>query len=736
MRSNYSKRSLAMLLTLTGLGTASVAPAAPLLQVSTLTPPTAAFARGEWRVDVGQTYANPYDPRQISVDATFVDAAGDPRVMPAFWRPNKDTQGGAFYVRFAPDKPGPWTMHVDAVDTTGKRTSTDQKFDVAASNAPGLVRVADNKRYFRYDNGQTYFPIGINLAWPPGDERAAWYDKTFADMNRVGATFARVWMAHGPVVIETSKTGLGRYDETNAAYYDAILESADKHGVRVMLCFLNHRDFLVRDMWGPAGWPTSPYNAANGGPATLPGDVFTNDDARRHFRARLRYVVARYAAYTGLGFWELMNEQEFTPTPVPAEWDREMADYLTATDPYRRLVSTSAHVPDAVWQLPNMALTQAHLYGDGNQSDLVPAVLSSIRKHEKFAKPHLIAEYGIDGAGEDGKFDPAGRGTAFHNALWSAALGGSAGTTMHWWWDNYIWPKGLWRDFKPLADFVKPVHFAGKNFAPVRVTELRRKDATGYGDLTIPAAGGWGGKMDGPQTLPPNGRPEKPIVTYLCGPGHAGRYAPVEFDMDFPADSKLTLRAGRVNDYCLVRVSVDGKPIGETLFSATPGSPGIGKTEWTKEGHGYRAEGIEPRTLAAPIPAGRHRVTLDAVAGDWVTLSGVTFSNALDNHYAHLDAVAVQDGPTKETLAWVYDTRSTWKTDRDGPAIEPQSGVTLVVPNVTSGTWTATWWDTRAGRAVSTVRVSAKNNALTLDVPTFTRDIALRLSPADATAAK
>ena len=66
---------------------------------------------------------------------------------------------------------------------------------------------------------------------------------------------ARVWMAEPSVPLETVATGLGRYDDSTAAYYDAIFTAAQRHGVRVMLCLLNHRDFLLHDMWGAAGWP-------------------------------------------------------------------------------------------------------------------------------------------------------------------------------------------------------------------------------------------------------------------------------------------------------------------------------------------------------------------------------------------------------------------------------------------------------------------------------------------------
>ncbi|MDB5324821.1 MAG: hypothetical protein JWM57_390 [Phycisphaerales bacterium] len=706
-----------------------VAQAADTVQVRPPTSVPSAYTAAEWAVDVGRTYDNPYDPKQVAVDAVFIDAAGRKLVQPAFWRTAHANVPAGFCVRFAPDKFGRWTMHVDAHDDAGKRSSTEQSFDVAVSDRPGLLRVANNKRYFRFDNGRSYFPVGINLAWPPGDQRAEWYERTFATLAENGGNFARVWMAHTPVMIENGATGIGRYDDTNAEYFDRVLEAADRYGIRVMLCMVNHREFLVRDQWGDAGWPKSPYNAKNGGPATRPADFFSDPIARNAFKARLRYQVARYAALGGLGFWEFFNEQEFARTPVPTEWNAEMTAYLAALDPYHHLITTSAHVPPATYALPNMAITQAHLYGDGKTVDLVPAVTSTVLDHARFDKPHLIAEAGIDSNGPDTKYDPKGLGTAFHNEMWSAALAGSAGGAQYWWWDNYVEPKNLWREFRPLATFASEVDFASRDFRPVVVRGLHHANAVGRSDMVIPAAGGWGVTASRePVPVPPNGRPAKSLPSYFCGPTHQEEYVPINLDIDLPADSRLTLHAGQVSDYALLRVLVDGKPVGEMLFSATPGTPGTGPAKWEPEARGYRGPVTEPQSLANPIPVGKHRLTIDALAGDWVTLTGISLADAIDNRYANLDAIALQDAATKETLAWIYDPRSNWKNDLEEQSPSVQGDVTFDVPNVTDGSWNAIWYDTRKGGVVKTDHVTAGMGKLTLSVPAFTRDIALRLT--------
>src|SRR5438034_7711990 len=171
------------------------------------------------------------------------------------------------------------------------------------------------------------------------------------------------------------------------------------------------------------------------------------------FKRRLRYIIARYSAYTNIMCWELFNEQELSRVPVSKEWNAEMARYIKSIDPYQHLISNSAGLPDSVWRLDEISITQSHLYGTGDVIDLATPIVSSIRHHERFNKPHLVAEFGISYKGPDTEFDPNGEGTALHNSLWAAAMGGACGTAANWWWDNYVAPKNLWHVYRGIASF-------------------------------------------------------------------------------------------------------------------------------------------------------------------------------------------------------------------------------------------------------------------------------------------
>ena len=67
-----------------------------------------------------------------------------------------------------------------------------------------------------------------------------------------------------------------------------------------------------------------------------------------------------------------------------------------------------------------------------------------------------------------------------------------------------------------------------------------------------------------------------------------------------------------------------------------------------------------------PIATGKHKIVLDNIAGDWISLSSITISNAKSSRSADLNSLALQDASSGETLIWIYDATSNWQTDQSG----------------------------------------------------------------------
>ena len=403
--------------------------------------------------------------------------------------------------------------------------------------------------------------------------------------------------------LESERTGLGRYDLRNAAYFDDLLDLAGRGGIYVMLTINNHRELLDRDMWGPGQWPANPYNAANGGPAKMPIDFFTDPTARKFHERRLRYLVARYSAYTSMMCWELFNEQENTRLKnIPDDWNQQMAEYLHRIDPCDHLVSTSASLPGSVWKMNAMSITQSHLYGDGKTSELIMPAVDAPRKNAIFNKPHLIAEAGISFAKPDSAFDPDGKGTSLHNTLWASTMSGGMRR------DGLLVVGQLRRAEKCLARVGagrqvrrdRRLATAKLQTRAASCASWPTSDPETFTDLTIKSVGGgaWGFVNDQPLAVLSSGQVSGSLANYLCGPQKPEFQGRTTLDVDLPRTGDMTLHIAKVSDYATLRVRVDGELAKVFQFDASPGMPDHESTR-------SRAGG--PERLSSRGEPGSHR---------------------------------------------------------------------------------------------------------------------------------
>jgi hypothetical protein len=437
---------------------------------------------------------NPYNPDEIDLRVHFIAPSGKVIDVGAFWYHGFDYPIRRFIgepgwkARFTPGETGEWSAvaHIDREHLL----SGPLIFNVVDSNQHGFVRInPSNPRYFAFDDGNFFFPIGMNMAWWSGagdalTDYGKWMDAFAAN----GGNAIRVWMAEWSFGIEWNNTPLGNYDNRlqRAWLLDQIFAMAEERDIYILLVLLNCADF---NNWQTKGWDWNPYNAMKGGPLERPDQFATDPTARSLLQRRLNYIVNRWGYSTHLLAWEWWNEVNLAEIPeeLLLPWYKEMSAYLKGLDVNKHLITNSYAISDTSpsWLLLEMEIIQKHEYAHQESTmnkDLAERVVADLATLVGGAppKPALLGEFGFgtESLGQD--VDKTG--IHLHNGLWATTFAGYAGSGMYWFWDTYVEAYRAWGHFKGLDRFLEGVDLAQyEPFSPLRISTADGSPGQAYG---------------------------------------------------------------------------------------------------------------------------------------------------------------------------------------------------------------------------------------------------------------
>ncbi|QEH37565.1 hypothetical protein OJF2_61560 [Aquisphaera giovannonii] len=713
---------------------------------------TPTFETVELIADVAATYANPFDPEQVAVDAEVEAPDGSKLVVPGFFFAPMRSETRAdrerivpdgtpgFRVRYAATMPGSHRIVLVARDRSGAARSLPLNLRAERGSSHGFIRVAKrNPHYFAFDDGTPYLAVGENVCWSWGRSPLATYAAWLKGLGGAGGNWARLWLSNNEKGLEWlpaptpkagsgSYAGLGRYELGNAWRLDEVARLARENGVRLMFCLGIYGEFRDGGYFNEGMWVSNPYNAKNGGPCARPEDFWTNPEAKRLYKRKLRYLIARWAAETTLFAWEFWNEIRETPEEVA--WTAEMAAYLKANDPYRHLVSNT-YGTSPTWELDDVDFTMTHMYGKaGDIADFTRMIERDTRAHLRFNKPYILAEFGIDWQTDDGKWDRPRSGLNMHNGAWAAVMGGGAGTSMLWYWDGYVHPANLYRVLTPVRKFVDTVNWPAANFRPIDGirTEYTRVPPQRHEDLTIPATVEWGGASSDVYTVLRDGSVRgEPVAMTIGNPSRGNRDelpTKLTWHLDMPEPGKVLARLGDVCTKARLRVTLDGELVLDRTLQAGP----EGKGPWKKsrfDGRWNIWVSDYAEDLAIDVPAGRHELTFANVEGDWLQIRSLTLPRYRTIQSPPLHALGLASD--SQLLLWLHNTASTWRAEHDGKPIEPAENLRVTVP-APDGTWQLEWWDTFRGEVTRRETVRAAGGSLAIDLPRLDKDVAVKAS--------
>jgi len=393
------------------------------------------------------SYSNPFDPDQVDIRATFTSPGGRSRTVNGFYDDYRSRD--QWKVRFAPDEVGQWKCRLSVTDSSGTSRSAVHSFVADSSSHHGWIRASGiNPGYLQHDDGHGFYGVGMCYPWNVTlsglEDLAAHGANSFFYWN---GTYDKAGNGGGTRLIESMKSGPGKYDQHKCARIDQLIEWAEQTGVKMILVIWPH-DYLADDM--PGGWVErwgrNPYHEITSAEA-----FYRSEEAWEYQKKLYRYIIARWGYSRGLAAWQIVAEISGTDgwvagdTVAANQWTEKVHDYLKTHDPFGHPTTASQHGHVAndwpegyrMVDLPNREIYE----NQGWPVDTLNPLRSSIQNYANIAgslsaysKPAIIGETGFT-------FTPVKPGTGeythlFHNALWAAFSNGLAATP-YWWAYQY-----------------------------------------------------------------------------------------------------------------------------------------------------------------------------------------------------------------------------------------------------------------------------------------------------------
>lgn len=704
------------------------------------------YGRFELNFELEGEVANPYDPESADVMATFTAPSGRRLRVPGFFMVpyeqtcTEDCQAevleaagpGEWHVRFTPDETGRWQYNIVASLNEGEAQRVARgSFQVTDADAPGFIRTADNNRYFVFDDGTPYFPIGQNLAWSwEGAGGVFGYITWLDELQAAGANYARLLIDVPWFIGLEWAAPAGQYGGSGqeAAWrLDTLLEEARQRGIYLQLVLIWHRAF--QDYGGPpvvipeepprapqnVDFSRHPYNAQLNGSLASPGGVFRDPVSIRLLERRLRYIAARWGYSPQIFAWEVvdkLDEMASFGAERDIAWLNQLIAMLREHDPFDHLVTVGLGSYNALIQTQaDIDFTQAQLYqtrpieASGDQVALTFAAVTQARAAEE--RPALLSEFSLNRWFEPINDDESG--VHIQNTLWASVLSGAAGGGMTWWWDTYIAPQELYHLYTPLRLFTQDIPWPTADFQVIEPGLIAGRDSIDYQPLRLDGFNRQFRSPTVPDTLyrvtADGAAPPLSITSsYLYGQQfNAANSRPQTFIIAPPVDTQLIIRVENVSpaaDAQLV-VQIDGQV--RTTLDLPAGTRGL--------------------TLNFPLSAGQHTVVLDNLGQDWLQLAYLE----IEDYRAPLRALALADIEQGLALVWLHHRQYTWDTVQAGEAIDALD-YDLRLPQMPPGMYLVEFWDPLTGQVIGEERLTASaEQPLTIDLLPIDDQLALRI---------
>lgn len=467
---------------------------------------------------------NPFNPEEIDIKADFFIQEGEnwkpKQFVYAFYYEDyrRNTQSknindwnwiklkvkDNFRIRFAPTQVGKWKFSV-IVKVKGKEVANlgEFEFSCVSSGNPGYVKVADNKHNLKLGEN-VFFPVGQNLPRPTcyyekdslgkvkNDEYNCakcdcagyeeWcphlrklplnpnscmtYLKELEKLSKTGANYYRVIIFPHTYEIEYDKLG-NYYARLHSAWeLDQLIQKSESLGMKIDLN-LSSGYPVGKRIYNVTVWDWEKEHEKDFGYCYKselnlgePIDFLTNPLAIKHYKNKLRYIVARWGYSTAIAQLEMMNEINNKFQSYPKEiyaWHYEITKFIKEDLGHKNqllAVSYDGTTPqenlgDSSFSIPYVDVITHNFHRLNAASGDIQTPIKRFSYHNK---PLIISEIGTGDTG----FQKCDDHSEWKKDLWTVIFSGTASAGINWNEDhNYK----LWENFAHVQSYVKDINF-------------------------------------------------------------------------------------------------------------------------------------------------------------------------------------------------------------------------------------------------------------------------------------
>ncbi|NJM24273.1 MAG: PKD domain-containing protein [Bacteroidia bacterium] len=238
----------------------SVQPASGRIGAITQFTPAVTYSKVEIGFLLTQTYANVYDPDEVSVDALITLPDESTITVPCFFfekgsysaagdQWSVDGSLSCWMLRFTSEQTGLHTVVLQLTDAEGVTSTQPFETTFTAGEEKGFIQRDETEpQHYRHTTGQPYVPLGINAGWGSTTQ----YNTILTNQSAGAANFVRYWQVpfdrqglewkSGVSFYE----GLGRYSQQAAAEQDSIMDLCASLGVYLQMTIFQHGMFQKR----------------------------------------------------------------------------------------------------------------------------------------------------------------------------------------------------------------------------------------------------------------------------------------------------------------------------------------------------------------------------------------------------------------------------------------------------------------------------------------------------------